>query len=192
MKEFWASLKMILVMTVLLGGVYPLAVTAIGQALFHHAASGSLVNVDGKVRGSELLAQKFTEPKYFWPRPSAIDFNPLPSGGSNLSPASGALKAQVEERRQKLTAAHPEVPGGVIPQELLFTSASGLDPDLSLAGASYQAARVAGARGMTLQQVTSVIDRQAETRQFRILGEPRVNVLMLNLALDSLAKASTQ
>lgn len=163
-------------MTFLLGLIYPSLVTLIGQLGFPRLANGSLIEKDGKLVGSDLIAQKFESEKYFWPRPSAVDFNPLPSGGSNLGPTSASLKDAVESRRLKL--------GSKAPLDLLFTSASGLDPHISPEAAFYQIPRVAKARGVSESELKGQVIRLLERRQFGFLGEDRVNVLKLNLALD--------
>jgi K+-transporting ATPase ATPase C chain len=168
-----------LVLTVLLGLGYPVAMTALSQALMPAQANGSLILQGETVVGSGLIAQKFSKPQYFWPRPSAVDFNPQPSGGSNLSPASAALKTAMGER-------------GSVPQDLLFTSASGLDPDISPAAAAYQVERVAQARGLAPAAVQEIVRLYNSLSQVGFLGEPRVHVLPLNLALDHFAEAKAQ
>jgi K+-transporting ATPase ATPase C chain len=189
MKHIGPAIRMLLFMTILTGVVYPLVVTAVSQALFHQQAEGSLVRRGDVILGSKLVALAFTSPKYFWPRPSAASFNPLPSSGSNLGPISADLKKAVDERRAKLQAAHPE--GGEPPQDLLFASGSGLDPEISPAAAHYQVIRVAQARGMDASQVTGLVAKFTEGRQLGLFGEPRVNVLALNIALDE-AQGGTQ
>ncbi len=176
------SIRMYLFWTVLLGLVYPLAMTALASGIFPHQAGGSLLSRGGHMVGSELISQKFESARYFWPRPSAVDFNPLPSGGSNLGPTSGDLKKAFDERSVKERTANPD--GGEPPQELLFTSASGLDPHISPAAALYQAKRVASARKLDLSVVVAQIERATRGRQWGLFGEPTVNVLTLNLALD--------
>lgn len=183
MKHWIISLRILFFMTVVLGLTYPLAMTAISQMAFPQQAAGSPLERGGQVIGSALVAQNFEKPPYFWPRPSAVNFNPLPSGGSNLSPASQALKKVVEERRAKLKTSHPNQ--GEPPQDLLFASGSGLDPEISVAAAEYQAERVALARGMEIDKVNQLIQAHTHGRQWGFLGEPRVHVLRLNLALDA-------
>ena len=183
MKNVVIACRVLAFMTLLTGLVYPLFITGLGQAVFADAAGGSLIIRDGHIIGSYWIAQKFTQDKYFWPRPSSIDFNPLPSGGSNLSPASTQLKTQVDQRAAALQSGNGTA---AIPQDLLFTSASGLDPHITPAAALYQAGRVAQARALPIAQVNGLIRRLVEDRQLGLLGEKRVNVLELNLALDRL------
>lgn len=173
-----ASLKMLLLMTLLLGIIYPLSVTAIAQLGMKNKANGSLLEKEGKLIGSELIGQSFKSDKYFWPRPSAIDYNPLPSGGSNMGPTNQALKEQVAQRlTQGLRA------------ESLFASASGLDPHISQASAKAQIDRIVNARqGLEKERILSLINKEMEPRDFGFLGEERINVLKLNLALDELEK----
>jgi K+-transporting ATPase ATPase C chain len=179
-------------MTALTGVVYPLLVTGAAQLLFHEAANGSVIERDGKPLGSELIGQPFADPKYFWSRPSAtapFADNSASSGGSNLGPANPALTDAVKQRIDALHAADPHNTAPV-PVDLITASASGLDPHISPASAQYQIARVARTRGLPLARVAELIDQATEGRQFGVLGEPRVNVLKLNLALDQ-ANAST-
>lgn len=181
------GLRLTLVTLVLTGLAYPLVMTGIAQLLFPHRAGGSLVSDEkGRVVGSELLAQRFAGAAYLWPRPSAAGeqgYDPVSSGGSNLGPTSAKLRARVEAELARLTQANPQAPGPV-PAELVTASASGLDPHLSPAGAAWQVGRVAAARGLSPQRVQDVIDEVAEGRDLGFLGEPRVNVLLANLALD--------
>jgi K+-transporting ATPase ATPase C chain len=186
MKYLMPAIRFKLFMTLLLGLIYPFAMTGLAQSLFHEKANGEFVTRDGHVIGAKLIAQKFESAKYFWPRPSAVDFNPLPSGGSNLGQASQDLKKAYDDRRTKLMAAHPmqsEEP----PQELLFASGSGLDPHISPQAALYQMKRVAAARGLSEEKVITLIDAATEHPKFGFLGESIVNVLDLNLALDKTA-----
>lgn len=182
------SLSLLLVMTVITGVLYPLAVTGLARLIFPHQANGSLIVKDGKPVGSALIGQSFTDPKYFWGRPSATRPNPYDaaaSSGSNLGPTNPALTASARQRIAALRAADP---GNLapVPVDLVTASASGLDPQISPAAAQYQLARVARARGLTAARVQALVRRFTEGRQFGMLGEPRVNVLQLNLALDSL------
>ena len=175
-------------LTVITGIVYPAVVTAIGQAVFPHQANGSLIEKDGKAAGSELIGQQFDAPGYFWGRLSATSPNPYnaqSSGGSNLGPTNPALADEVKGR---LSALHEADPSNTLPLpvDLVTASASGLDPDISPAAAAYQAARVAKARGLTAGQVNALIVQNTSGRQLGVLGEPRVHVLKLNLALDEL------
>lgn len=184
MKYVMPAIRFKLFMIVLLGFLYPFVMTGISQAIFPRQASGDFLTRGGQVVGSRLIAQKFEKSEYFWSRPSAVDYNPLPSGGSNLGLASADLKKIVDERKTKLKAAHPEQTVEP-PHDLLFASGSGLDPHISPAAAQYQIQRVAKARNITNEKVQSLIEQASEGRQFGILGEARVNVLVLNMALDT-------
>ncbi|MBN8536457.1 MAG: potassium-transporting ATPase subunit KdpC [Deltaproteobacteria bacterium] len=184
MKYVMPAIRFKLFMIVLLGFLYPFVMTGISQAIFQRQASGDFLTRGGQVVGSRLIAQKFEKSEYFWSRPSAVDYNPLPSGGSNLGLASADLKKIVDERKTKLKAAHPEQTVEP-PHDLLFASGSGLDPHISPAAAQYQLQRVAKARNITNEKVQSLIEQASEGRQFGILGEARVNVLVLNMALDT-------
>lgn len=180
------ALSLFAALTLLTGIVYPLAVTGLGQLWFPHAANGSIVTLDGKPVGSALIGQQFTSPAHFWGRPSATDpypYNAAASGGSNLGPLNPALTAAVEARIAALRGIDP---GNLrsVPVDLVTTSASGLDPDISLAAAYYQAARVARARSLEQGLVRALIERHAQHPWLGIVGEPRVNVLQLNNVLD--------
>ena len=175
-------------LTVITGIVYPLVVTAIGQAAFSHQANGSLLEKDGKPVGSEIIGQQFDAPQYFWGRLSAtspMPYNATSSGGSNLGPTNPALGDEVKGR---LAALHDADPSNTapVPVDLVTSSGSGLDPDISPAAAAYQAARVAKARGLSREQIDGLIAQYTSGRQLGVLGEPRVNVLKLNVALDQL------
>lgn len=175
------------VLTALTGIAYPLVVTGIGQVAFPEQAAGSLIVRDGKPVGSSLIGQNFGDPKYVWGRPSATGpqpYNASNSSGSNLGPLNPALSDAVKGRIEALRAADPGNTAPV-PVDLVTASGSGLDPHISLAGALFQAARVAKARNLPLSQVQQLIDKHTEGRLFGFLGEPRVNVLQLNLALDA-------
>jgi potassium-transporting ATPase KdpC subunit len=174
---------MLLAFTVITGVIYPLAVTSIAQVVFPHQANGSLIVVDGKAVGSELIGQQFDDPKYFWGRPSAAGYNAAASSGSNYGPMNPSLEEAVQARIDTLKAADPDNPLP-IPVDLVTASGSGLDPHVSVATALYQVNRVASARGWSEAEVKSLIEKYTEGRQFGFLGEPRVNVLKLNLALD--------
>lgn len=181
------SLSLLLLMTLITGIAYPLVATGLAQALFPHQAGGSLIVKDGKPIGSALVGQSFTEPKYFWGRPSATTPQPdngASSGGSNLGPTNPALSDAVKQRIAALRAVDPGNTAPV-PVDLVTASASGLDPDISPAAAQYQLARVAKARGISTAQLQSLVAQNTHARQFGLLGEPRVNVLQLNLALDA-------
>ena len=182
------AVTLFILLSVITGLIYPLLVTGIGQAAFPKQAAGSLIERDGKPVGSRLIGQNFTDPKYFWGRPSATGpypNNAAASSGSNLGPLNPALKEAVESRVKALREADP---GNTqpVPVDLVTTSASGLDPHISPAAAEYQVARVARARGLAPETVRTLVAQQTEDRQWGIFGEPRVNVLELNLALDSL------
>jgi len=180
------SVVMLVILTALTGIAYPLLVTGLAQVLFPHASNGSLIECDGKPQGSELIGQAFADPKYFWGRPSATSpfaNNSGASSGSNLGPTNPALADAVKQRVQALHDADP-ANAMAIPVDLVTTSASGLDPHISPAAANYQVARVARLRGIAASQVDALVAVATEGRQFGVLGEPRVNVLRLNLALD--------
>jgi K+-transporting ATPase ATPase C chain len=187
LKELKPALVMLLALTVLTGVAYPLLVSGIAQGLFSTAANGSLIERDGKVVGSALIGQPFSDPKYFWGRPSATGpapYNASASSGSNLGPLNPALKDAVQARITTLKAADPSQTAP-IPVDLVTTSASGLDPEISPAAAVWQTPRVARLRGLSLDSVRSLVEKFTQGRQFGVLGEPRVNVLQLNLALDA-------
>ena len=181
------SFMLLLVLTVVTGALYPLAATGLSQLVFPHQANGSLIVRDGKPVGSSLIGQSFTDPKYFWGRPSATSPNPYnaaSSSGSNQGPTNPALADAVKQRIAALRAADPGNTAPV-PVDLVTASASGLDPQISPAAAQYQMARVARLRHLSLAQVQSLVQRYTQGRQLGMLGEPRVNVLQLNLALDA-------
>src|SRR5580658_2907637 len=181
MHSVWrTSIRFTLVATVLFGLAYPLAVTGIAKVLFPHQAAGSLILKDGKIIGSELLAQSFTSDKYFHPRPSAAGngYDPTSSGGSNLAQSNAKLVARIQGDIDKLAK---ENPGKPVPIDLVTTSGSGLDPDITPDAAYYQAPRVAKARNLGEDRIRQLIAEHTAGRQLGILGEPRVNVLELNL-----------
>jgi len=181
------SIRFTLLATVLCGLAYPLLVTGVASVLFPHQAAGSLILKDGKVVGSELLAQSFTSDRYFHPRPSAAGngYDATSSGGSNLAQSNTKLVQRIQGDIDKLTAQNPGKP---VPIDLVTTSGSGLDPDITPDAAFYQAQRIAKARGLSEDQVRQLIQQHIAGRQLGLLGEPRVNVLALNLDLDKLAK----
>lgn len=181
------SIRFTLATAVLLGLGYPLFVTGLAAVIFPHQAAGSLILKDGQVIGSELLAQSFTSDRYFHPRPSAAGngYDAAASGGSNLAQSSKALVDRIQGSIDKLAA---ENPGKPVPIDLVTTSASGLDPDITPDAAYFQAPRVAKARGIAEDRIRKLIEQQITARQLGLLGEPRVNVLDLNLALDKLSK----
>ena len=172
-------------LTIITGVLYPMMVTGIAEMAFPHQANGSLIEQDGVIIGSELIGQQFDEPKYFWGRPSAAGYDAAASSGSNYGPLNPALLDTVQARIDALKATDPDntLP---IPVDLVTASASGLDPHISVASALYQVHRVATARGLDEAVVKSLIYKHTEQRQFGFLGEPRVNVLLLNLALNGI------
>jgi K+-transporting ATPase ATPase C chain len=179
-------LIILLLLTVITGIAYPLLVTGIAQAIFPHQANGSLIMQNGQAIGSELIGQPFDAPQYFWGRPSAtvpFPYNAAASSASNLGPTNPLLAAEVQARIQALRDADPgnTLP---IPVDLVTSSGSGLDPNISVAAALYQVPRVARARGLSESQVEVLVSQYTQGRQWGFLGEPRVNVLLLNLALD--------
>ncbi|HKV85699.1 MAG TPA: potassium-transporting ATPase subunit KdpC [Ktedonobacterales bacterium] len=194
LRQLRPAIALTLVLTALLGIGYPLVTTGVAQALFHRQANGSLVYANGKPIGSALIGQYWTQPQYFHGRPSATvnpNGTPAPyqadnSGGSNLGPTNATLIQTVQQRIVALQKENPDVaPGTPIPVDLVTASASGLDPDISVAGAYYQIPRVAKARGLSQATVRTLVDKHISGRFLGIFGEPRVNVLELNLALDS-------
>jgi len=178
------SIRFTIVATVLFGLAYPLIVTGIAGAIFPHKAAGSLILKDGQVVGSELLAQSFTSDRYFHPRPSAAGngYDATSSGGSNLAQSNAKLVQRIQGDIDKLSA---ENPGKPVPIDLVTTSGSGLDPDITPDAAWYQIARVAKARNMSEESIRTLVQNHMKGRQFGLLGEPRVNVLELNLDLDN-------
>ena len=191
MSELRPALIVFGLLTVLTGIAYPLVVTGIGQAAFHGRANGSIIEVDGRGVGSQLLGQPFSSPKYFWSRPSATGpapYNGAASSGSNQGPLNPALETAVKERIAALRAADP---GNTrpVPVDLVTASGSGLDPHISPAAADYQVKRVAREREMPEDEVRRLVEQATEERTFGVLGEPRVNVLELNLALDARSNA---
>jgi len=181
---FSQSLRLTLVYTVLVGLAYPLFVTGVVQLAFHRQANGSLVRRNGQVVGSELLAQKFENARYFRPRPSACDYATVPSGASNLGPTSEALRSNVAARVAAFRVGNQLPANAVIPGDMVFASGSGLDPHISPEAARLQVVRVAATRGLAAAQVEALVTTHTEPPQAGFLGEPRVNVLLLNLALD--------
>jgi K+-transporting ATPase ATPase C chain len=188
LRQIKIALIMLGIFTVITGIIYPLFITGLAQAFFHRQANGSMIEENGTIVGSELIGQPFSHPKYFWGRLSAttpFPYNAAASSGSNYGPANPALLAAVRARIDALKAVDPDnnLP---IPVDLITASGSGLDPHISVAAAQYQVARVARYRGLSEAQVSTLVDEFTQGRQLGILGEPRVNVLELNLALDAL------
>ncbi len=179
------ALTIFAMLTIITGVIYPLVVTGISQIIFPSQSNGSIIAVDDKAAGSELIGQQFDDPKYFWGRVSAVEYNADLSSGSNYGPLNPALLEAVRARIDALQAADPDntLP---IPVDLVTASASGLDPHISVAAALYQVQRVASARGLSEADIQSLVEQHTEGRQFGVFGEPRVNVLLLNLALDGL------
>lgn len=200
LSQLRPALVVVLGLTLLTGLAYPLAITGVAGLIFPHQAQGSLVEKDGKVIGSSLIAQGFGTDRYFHPRPSATvapdpkdasktvpaPYNAQNSGASNYGPTAKALIDRVKADTDKL---HVENPGAAVPQDLVTTSASGLDPDVSPEAALFQAPRVAKARGLPVERVVELVTRHTEGRTLGLFGEPHVNVLELNMALDALPKA---
>lgn len=189
-RDLVSALLLFLLLTLLTGLAYPLAVTGVAQLLFREPANGSLILRDGKPVGSALIGQPFSDPKYFWSRPSATlpqPYNGLASAGSNLGPTHPALVEAAKARIEELRRADPgnDAP---VPMDLVTASGSGLDPHISLAAAEYQLRRVARARGLDEERLRALLEAQAEPRWLGLVGEPRVNVLQLNLALDRAAR----
>jgi len=173
-------------LTLLTGVAYPALITVIAQVVFHEQANGSVIERDGKAVGSELIGQTFDDPIYFWGRPSATGptgYNSAASTGSNLGPTNPALLDAIKGRVEAMRAAHPDQ-SGPVPGDLVTASGSGLDPHISPAAAEYQVTRVAKARGLSADAVRKLVNENTEGRTLGLLGEPRVNVLRLNLALD--------
>ncbi|MBP2238788.1 K+-transporting ATPase ATPase C chain [Sinorhizobium kostiense] len=182
------AIALLAIMTVLTGVAYPLAMTAVGQALFPHQANASLITRNGVVVGSEYVGQAFTRPEYFHGRPSAVDYDAASSGGTNLAPTNRELVDAVGERTRQIAA---ETGAGRVPIDLVTSSASGLDPDISPESAYLQIARIAEARGLSAEELRRMVDAHVEAPLFRIFGAPAVNVLKLNLALNERAPVET-
>lgn len=191
MRTVAIAVRMMIVTAIVLGLAYPLAMTGAAQVLFPGRAHGSLVRVDGKLVGSTLIAQDFTAARYFHPRPSAAGagYDAMASGASNLGPTSKVLKDRVRAGVLKAVQTDPGLSIGEVPIDMVTTSGSGLDPDITVANARAQAPRVARARHLALRRVLALVDANTSGRQLGVLGEPRVNVLELNLALDGLGGA---
>jgi K+-transporting ATPase ATPase C chain len=195
MRALMISIKMTIVLTILLGIIYPLAITGIANVLFPHQAQGSLIERDGKVVGSELIGQTFATPGYFHGRPSAAGdkgYDASNSSASNLGPTNKTLISTVQQRVKDVLEANPGVDVHQVPIDLVTASASGLDPEISLASADLQVARVAKSRGIGEDDIRMLIRQNTRARYLGIMGEPGVNVLTLNLALDKLAPPKAQ
>jgi potassium-transporting ATPase KdpC subunit len=189
MRTFITSLRAIFILTILTGIVYPVLMIIFSHFIFPHRANGSLITINGEIVGSELIAQKFQGEKYFWSRPSAIDYNPLPSGASNLGPTSRSLQKIVEQRKTFFTEKNFLSSNVVLPTEIVFSSGSGVDPHISPEAALLQVQRVSFARGfdeVKVNKLRSTIQKTTELLQFGFLGQPRINVLLLNIELDKI------
>lgn len=178
MKLIIQSVRMLIAVTLLTGLVYPLAMTGIANVVFPRQAQGSPTQLDGKLIGSDLLAQKFENPRYFWPRPSAADYATVASGASNKGPTSADLAKAIDAQRAKF--------GADAPVDLLTASGSGLDPHISPEAAQFQVERIAAERGLPAQRLAALVTQATEGPQLGLFGEPRVNVLRLNLLLDGI------
>lgn len=190
LKQIKIAFILLLLMTILTGIIYPLLVTGVGQLIFPREANGSLIYQNNKIIGSALMGQYFTDPQYFWGRPSATQpypYNAIASAGSNLGPSNPALLKLIKQRIDILRQADPQN-NNPIPVDLITASASGLDPDISPLAAFYQVNRVAKARGLPVVQVNHLVQQMIEYPSFYFLGEPKVNVLKLNLALNKLSE----
>jgi K+-transporting ATPase ATPase C chain len=188
-KQIIITLRYFLIITILTGVVYPLFISAISVIAFPDKASGSLIEKDGKVIGSKLIGQKFESDKYFWSRPSAVDYNPMPSGGSNSGPTSAALQKFYQDKQKNFSEKNSVKDISTVPNEMFFASASGVDPHISPISAIFQVDRIAKARNfdkVKKEKVVALIDSLTENPQFGFLGNAVVNVLLLNLELDNI------
>ncbi len=193
MKYLRQALISLVILTLLTGVIYPLFIYGIGKVFFSNQANGSLIEKDGQIIGSSLIGQQFSQAKYFWSRPSATSgnsYNGLASGGSNLGPLNPQLVNNVQARTTALESNNPD--HKPIPVDLVTASGSGLDPEISLAGAEFQIPRIAQARNVKPEQIQQLINQAAEYPLFGLIGEARVNVLTLNLALDQLSLNLTE
>lgn len=190
LQELRIAVSVLVVMTIVTGGIYPLVVTVVAQTVFPKQANGSLIVIDGKPVGSALIGQSFAKPEYFWGRLSAtapVPYHAASSSGSNLGPLNPAIKTAAQGRLDALKAAGST--GEHVPADLVTASGSGLDPQISPAAAEFQVSRVAAARKMSQVRVRELVRQHTEGRQLGVLGEPRVNVLPLNLALDQASRS---
>ncbi len=189
MRNLLVAVRLFVVMSILTGFLYPLAMTGIARVFFPHKAQGSLIRLNGNVRGSSLIGQKFVDQRYFWGRPSAVDYQPMPSGATNFGPTSATLRDIVQHRRAHFTSTNLLPVRAELPAEMLFCSASGVDPHISPQAARLQIDRIARARGFTPEQRSALVhlmERFVESSQYGVFGESRINVFLLNLALDQL------
>lgn len=189
MTQTMKNLKLFLWLTFLTGIIYPLTITLIAQLTMSQKANGNFITIDGKIIGADRIAQKFEDPKYFWPRPSATNYSAMPSGASNLGPTSAKLKQQIEERKARLAKTNPSKDEQSIPVELLFASGSGLDPDISVGAAEYQMPRIIEARKWPAEAnkaIMDIINANLKGRSYPLFSPRYVNVLRLNIALDLL------
>jgi K+-transporting ATPase ATPase C chain len=188
-SQSWKALKLLVIMTLVTGIIYPVFITALARVFYYHKANGSLIVSNGTIIGSELIGQKFDSAAFFWSRPSAIDYNPLPSGGSNLGPTSDKLKRFVEDRRTSFIQHNLLDDEDTVPPEMVFASASGLDPHISPAAALMQVDRICLARNFSAtekEKLLKLISKQTEKPQYLIFGEERINILLLNLELQKM------
>lgn len=184
-KNIWIGLRFGIGCLVLCGGLYTAVITFVGEQLFPHQARGSVIVHDGQAVGSTLVAQAFADPRYFYARPSAAGYDPTATGGSNLAPSNPELRVQARARSEQIQSKE-QVIAAAIPVELIAASGAGLDPHISPDAALFQAERVAAKRNLTNESVTALIAQYTEKKQFGVFGQPRVNVLKLNLALDQM------
>jgi K+-transporting ATPase ATPase C chain len=190
MKELWTALRVLGIFSLLVGVLYPLLVLGIAQVAFSHRANGSLISVDERVVGSELVGQSFSLPQYLHGRPSSSGYDPMSSGGSNLAPSNPVLLDRVREDVGRIRAENGLALDAVVPADLVLASGSGLDPDLSVEAALLQAERIAAERGIAPETVRTVIQRHVQGPFLSAFGDSRVNVLRVNLALDALPSAT--
>jgi len=194
-KQLFTAFKYLLVMIILTGVIYPVLMTGIARLIFPSKSNGSMITMDGKVIGSELIGQKFDDNRYFWSRPSATSYNAVPSGGSNYGPTSDTLKKLMISRRQHFAELNTTGDTLLVPGEMMFASASGLDPHISPESALIQVDRIAKARNLHASQrekLVAEIKNLSELPQYYILGRPRINVLKLNIELDRIDKNLTE